>query len=166
MLPQRNVPNKKCPLIPWDEEAFLLSWFHPPAVRAGTDVRTRRAAAHALRWRPVTRPIATAYFGVESTPVRCRAGGWFSPSRAPWMALTSVPSLAVGARRILVPLFAGCISVHLQHSTWEAECKGTSRRPTACLPMAVGCARSLASLRRCAPRAKATLATLRGIKPR
>jgi len=31
--------NKKCPLIPWDEEAFVHSWFHPPAAQASYGVR-------------------------------------------------------------------------------------------------------------------------------
>jgi len=101
--PQPNTPKEKAPPSAWDErasQAFVV----PPTFRAS------QTKPHALGG-PITGPVAAVYCCYASQrhrkgQVRRRASGWSSPSRTPGTALSRWPFLAVGARRVLVPLIA------------------------------------------------------------
>ena len=105
------APNKKCPLIPWDEEAFLLSWFHPPAARDsdGMAHMAPRESFSCASLVATNGAVRDSLLGHGNRTIS--VSGWrvvFAVARSK-MALTSAPALAVGSRRLLVPLVAGCI---------------------------------------------------------
>lgn len=97
MSPQ-NATKK--PFHPtWDERATCLPWFHPHSTR-----RMQSSARRVLHCWPITDALRDSLPPVKAG--RCRANGWYSQSSLPEMALSRWPSVAVGRRLLLVPLYA------------------------------------------------------------
>ena len=97
--PHRKNATKK-PFHPaWDERATRLPWFHPHFTR-----RLQLPARRVLHSWPITDALRDSLPPVKAG--RCRASGWFSRSSVPEMALSRWPSVAVGRRLLLVPLYA------------------------------------------------------------
>ena len=102
MVNRPSTPQKatKKPSHPtWDERATCLPWFHPHSTR-----RLQSSARRALHSWPITDALRDSLPPMKAG--RCRASGWYSLSSVPEMALSRWPSVAVGRRLLLVPLYA------------------------------------------------------------
>jgi len=95
--PQKATKKPSRPA--WDERATFLPWFHPHFTR-----QMQSSARRVLHSWPITDALR------DSLPPEkagwCRASGWYSQSSLPEMALSRWPSVAVGKRLLLVPLYA------------------------------------------------------------
>ena len=95
--PQKATKKPSHPT--WDERATCLPWFHPHSAR-----RMQSSARRALHSWQITDALRDSLPPVKVG--RCRANGWYSQSSLPEMALSRWPSVAVGRRLLLVPLYA------------------------------------------------------------
>ena len=119
MTPHRKRPQKaaKKPSHPaWDERATCLPWFHPHFTR-----RMQSPARRALHSWPITDALRDSLPPMKAG--RCRASGWYSLASLPEMALSRWPSVAVGKRLLLVPLYAITIRTAVSISRGEPAVK-------------------------------------------
>ena len=119
MVNRPSAPQKatKKPSHPtWDERATCLPWFHPHSTR-----RLQSSARRALHSWPITDALRDSLPPMKAG--RCRASGWYSLSSVPEMALSRWPSVAVGRRLLLVPLYAITIRTAFSISRGEPAVK-------------------------------------------
>ena len=98
----------------------ILPWFHPHSTR-----RMQSPARHVLHSWPITDALRDSLPPVKAG--RCRASGWYSQSSLPEMALSRWPSVAVGRRLLLVPLYAITIRTTFSISRREPTVKPVQR---------------------------------------
>jgi len=118
--PTSQKTTKKPSHPAWDERATCLPWFHPHFTR-----RMQSPARHVLHSWPITDALRDSLPPVKAG--RCRASGWYSQSSLPEMALSRWPSVAVGRRLLLVPLYAITIRTTFSISRREPTVKPVQR---------------------------------------
>lgn len=91
--------HKKTPSSRLGRKGNSLPWFHPHSTR-----QKQSLACRVLHCWPITDALRDSLPPVKAG--WCRANGWYSQSSLPEMALSRWPSVAVGRRLLLVPLYA------------------------------------------------------------